>query len=63
MALIEVGKRESNEVALSEFKESIRLENVHFAYEETPVLNGISYTFSKIKSMRLSVKVVVGNRR
>ncbi|MTL24102.1 ATP-binding cassette domain-containing protein, partial [Turicibacter sanguinis] len=49
MALIEVGKRESNEVALSEFKESIRLENVHFAYEETPVLNRISYTFSKNK--------------
>lgn len=49
MALIEVGKRESNEVALSEFKESIRLENVHFAYEETLVLNGISYTFSKNK--------------
>ena len=51
MALIEVGKRESNEVALSEFKESIRLENVHFAYEETPVLNGISYTFSKNKKV------------
>lgn len=49
MALIEVGKCESNEVALSEFKESIRLEDVHFAYEEIPVLNGISYMFSKNK--------------
>lgn len=50
LTLIEEGKRPSDEVALTEFKESIRLEEVSFSYDDqSNVLHQVSYTFDKNK--------------
>lgn len=50
LALIEEGKRPSDEVVLTEFKESIRLDEVSFSYDDqSNVLHQVSYTFDKNK--------------
>lgn len=40
-------------VSISEFKESIRFENVHFSYGEKPVLQGINLTIKKGQTVAL----------
>ncbi len=49
LAIIKEGQMVNREVALHEFKKGIQLDEVSFSYEETPVLNRVSYTFEKNK--------------
>ncbi|AOM77591.1 ABC transporter ATP-binding protein [Pedobacter steynii] len=43
----------SDAVAIPEFKDSIRFENVHFSYGEKPVLQGINLTIKKGQTVAL----------
>lgn len=49
LAIIKEGQMVNQEVALHEFKKNIKLDEVSFSYEETAVLNHVSYTFEKNK--------------
>ncbi len=49
MTIIQAAETIDEEETLTQFKTSILLDNVSFAYEKKPVLNKVSYTFEKNK--------------